>query len=316
MFFRRKTRIRSKKISAIRRRRRVIRLLVLFTFFAILFGAVFSLTRYQGLHIEDVSVSGVLTSEARETLSRLAREELLGAHIFIFPKRHTLWYPKGSIEETILASDARFEGVSISRDGLKGLHIVVVEREPFALWCTKEEKRESEEAVDVSGEMDEKCFYMDEKAVVYAPAPLFGERVYIRHYGAMTDERVLGASFMNEEEFSTLSVFLEFLTQRGFTPQRVDTQSESDRAIILEGEVELRMKRDADTLTILDAFETTLTSDALKEIEFADLSYIDFRFGNRVYYKEKGDEDTPEPAYIDEVVEVETEEPTEEESEG
>ena len=247
--------------------------------------------RWQTFHISKVSVLGALNEAHAQSLIQSVEEILNEHYAFFIPKRNTLWYPKKVIEKRILTKNPQIKEVTVKRNARKELVLSVILREPFALWCDFENMSEhSQDTIEsnVSVTTKEECFYIDMNGVVYAPAPEFDEQVYVRYGGLLSSEHILGVTFIEEKELQALSAFLEFLKQKGYSATRVFIHRDTgDMHITLSKGTELRMKRGEDSLAILEVLETVLSSEAFENIRVEDIEYIDFRFGNRVYYKKK-----------------------------
>ena len=144
---------------------------------------------------------------------------------------------------------------------------------------------------------------MDEGGFIYAPMGWAGTATSSTQYtfagglpaqaglpardGGATSTYPIGNSFVQAHLPGLLSL-LTFLGQAGFTPlgAQVDGQ---DILIQLQEGFLLKASFGADANTLVKNLELVLSSDVLKG-KTEELEYVDLRFGNRVYYKLKGQE--------------------------
>lgn len=192
-------------------------------------------------------------------------------------RRNIFLYPRQVIEEGIVASFPRVKSAALSRDALfsRQLDVTIEEREPYALWC----KDEAE------------CYAMDESGYIFASAATttHGEfRTAYVFYGDITDAPI-GQRFISAQLPAVLALLRIMQQQTNLIPNSVSVLPERDFTITLEQGFYVKAAFGQEPATIARNLELVLSSEALRD-RIADIEYIDLRFGNRVYYKMKGEE--------------------------
>ena len=234
-------------------------------------------------NISGVSVVGASGMKV-EPIKRLVEVVLDDGSYRILSRRNIFLYPRAELEKTI-ASLPPVKSVRVTRPSVFATDIIITieERPAFARWCT--------------GIQGEDCYLMDEGGFIYAPMGWAGTATSSTQYtfagglpardGGATSTYPIGNSFVQAHLPGLLSL-LTFLGQAGFTPlgAQVDGQ---DILIQLQEGFLLKASFGADANTLVKNLELVLSSDVLKG-KTEELEYVDLRFGNRVYYKLKGQE--------------------------
>jgi hypothetical protein len=84
-----------------------------------------------------------------------------------------------------------------------------------------------------------------------------------------------------------LAVFLQLLGQAGFTPEGAAIQSDEDFTVPLAQGFSIDASFGQDAGQLVNNLQLILSSSALQGQE-QNLEYVDLRFGDRVYFKLKG----------------------------
>ncbi|MDO8561280.1 MAG: hypothetical protein Q7S05_00435 [bacterium] len=264
------------KVS-LRTRRRKVRALLAFIALVALGGLVWgasALSYSQKFVIRDIAVQG--TKEVPASLVRAYVETALydGTNPLL-ARNNIFLYPRESIEEGISKYFPRIRTAKISREALlaQAITVTVAERQPFALWCGKVP----------DGAND--CYMMDDTGFVFASATSSPE--FIVFGGALaTSSSPIGQTFM-PEYFPSALQFLKKLVLAGFSPVSVFAKDEQEFSVQLKKGFELRALWSDDANTLVRNLELALSSDSLRGKE-SKLEYVDLCFGNRLYYKLKG----------------------------
>jgi len=200
-----------------------------------------------------------------------------GSYHFL-SRRNIFLYPAKVLERDIVADFPRINSAHVSRPGLFSteLDIAVTEREPFALWCSTQ------------------CYEMDEGGFIFAQTPSASSTGYIFSGGVATGTGPIG-QFFASTHLPTLMALLTRLGQSGFTPQGATVESDSDFFVPLAQGFALKASFGESPDQLIKNLQLVLASDALLGKE-SQLEYVDLRFGDRVYYKLKGQaEETSAP---------------------
>ncbi len=262
------------KLRARRLRRRVLLLVAAFFLFSIVVGGVVGLSWLPSLRIHTVAVSGA-SSVNNSVLRSMVEESLAGTYWGVFPKNNSFLYPKSSIEKELLAAFPVFSSVEIRRLGLKTLNVTIVERTTAAFWCGD------------SPETPSPCFLLDGSGVAYAPAADFSGRIYISYYGPLTSTNV--KQFITPDGFKALSALLPALQKaaRGEAPTHVEVKG-IDVHITFESGFTLMYSLPDNGADVLERFSLAIKAEPFSKHTLSDFEYLDLRFGDKLYYKLKG----------------------------
>ncbi len=207
-------------------------------------------------------------------LEKKNRGFISGRNIFIFTFR--------PLERIITAYNPIAKSAHVTRDTSLGNGIIVdiEERSAYARWCA------------TSGA----CYKIDESGLVFAPlgptptsslasAYIFGGALSTTTPESLA-EAPLGETFAGGH-FSGILSLLKGLGQNGHVAYGATLQNEQDFFIPLEEGFYIKASYGENPDMLVKNLNLVLTSDALKD-KAADLEYVDLRFGNKVYYKLKG----------------------------
>ena len=278
--------------SSLRTRHRKLQTLLALAVLSIGVGAVYGLSVLSYLPqfaIQEVSVEGA-ENIAPPLIKAFIDTKLNDGSYHLLSRENIFLYPKAAIAKSISEYFPRILNAHISRESLlaQAITVTVVEREPFARWCSQ------------TGT----CFDMDNGGFVFAPlevspqeglhavaGPLTGfaqsststsgEVVFTG--GLATSTTPIGQTFL-PNQFVGVLAFLSRLNDAGFSATDVSVLNEQDFAVSLSKGFVLRASFGADAATLVRNLQTVLSSDSLREKE-GKIEYIDLRFGNRVYYK-------------------------------
>lgn len=257
------------KVRARRRRRRVVGGALALGVVAVLVGGFVWLSHAPFLRITEVLVSGPRTV-ASSSVEAFVLEQLTGTYGYVLAKNNILLYPQDSIAAALATKYPQFKVVEVQAHDFSTVGVSVIEREPKALWCL------------------EACYFMDEDGIVYAPAPTFSSPVYVSYRGRATDGK-LPRQYLTKDEFHELSALAGAFAQKEGAEQLVE--------VAVDGTGDVRAQF-ASGFTVLfplieeggDVFERyALARDAepFKDRAIADFEYLDLRFGDKLYYKER-----------------------------
>lgn len=252
-----------------RRRRRVVAVVAVVLAVAALLGGLVWLSHASFLKIKTVSIVGAETLSST-TLQALVKETLTGNYLFLFAKDNIFLYPKKHIEATLLTKNSTLKSVDIKASTFDTVLVTVVERQPKALWC------------------DGNCFLLDEDGVVYAVAPNSSDLHYISYVGSTTAQTV-PRQFLTPKEFLALSALVEALAQK-VTDDRLRTamvDEHRDVRVRFMSGFEILFTLDEAAGDIFERFTLALTADPFVSKKLSDFSYLDLRFGDKLYYKLK-----------------------------
>jgi hypothetical protein len=237
-----------------------------------------SVPRFPQILISDVSISGNKITE-KENILKLVRKELSGVDYIFFPRANSFLLSTDNLSEKIKSFDPQILTADVSRNGLVGISIEVLERTPEALFC---------DVVFANEEKLSECYFADSSGFIYSKAPDFTASVYARFNNMVTTTPiVIGKNFIDSVTFKGLENFVDDLKKNGFEVRSVDLDSEKT-IIKLEKGGEIYVVKEQDLKMALQNLLTLIGSKEFKgRIENGELrfNYIDLRFGNKLFYK-------------------------------
>ena len=265
------------KLRARRRRRRALLAgALVFVVLVLAAGAVW-LAHAPFVRVVSVEVSGA-QSVASSTIEEYVRSQMAGDYLWLFPRDNIFLYPRRAIEAGLLARYPALRSVDVHAADFRTVAVAAVERQPAALWCP-------------TGATQEGCFYMDEDGVVYSPAPDFSSPVYVSYEGALAPSAQAGArQYLAPADFQSLSALAGALGQKEpDDPVRTVVVDDSrDVRVYFQNDFVLIFNLKDDGGDIFERFTLALASDPFKGKSLGDFEYLDLRFGDKLYYKLKG----------------------------
>lgn len=233
--------------------------------------------------VQNIEVKGVkelsaeaLRAHAEGVIAKGGSQFFSGANIFT--------YPEEEVERLLKENFSRLESAEASRESLFATTVVISvrERESFARWCGASSQDFTEIPVEV-------CYMMDRDGYVFAPVEATSTPFvspYVFRGGLSATTSVVGQTYL-PGTFSSLLALLDRLGQAQFTPKEVSVEG-GDFSVSLGQGFDLRASLGVNVAQLLRDLDTLLSSSSLRDKQH-ELEYIDFRFGNRVYYKPKGE---------------------------
>ncbi len=234
------------------------------------------------LLISNVTVQGSTLASSRE-ISKRVENVLSGYYLALFPKRNSLIYAKRKLASGIASAFPSLDKVAINRLSFSSIAVSVHERDPYALWCPIT----SDDGMD-----KEHCYFIDKDGFIFFQAPDFSSSVYLRFIGPISTSTSIGGHVFPPERFREFSYFLQSLRDLNLFPVSISigngTAGIPDFTVALDSGVRLLISGSL-------SLENTLANIAalFTDPEFASsstgflrtISYIDFRFENKVFYK-------------------------------
>lgn len=231
------------------------------------------------LTVNEVRVEGTEQIPASFVKTYVESELADGSYHFI-ARDNIFIYPKDVLERAVVGFFPRIKSAHVSRASLfaQAITVVVEERSPFAKWC----------GLDV-------CYLLDESGFVYTNASstdAVPSTQYVFHGGVNITKPPIGQTFASTH-MPGLVLLLRTLEQDGYAPQSVTVIDDKDFSVTLGRGFALKASYGADPQQLVRDMRLVLGSDKLTGKE-SELEYVDLRFGNRVYYKLRGEEQAGE----------------------
>lgn len=258
----------SVRLKTRKRRQRLLTFCICVLCGAGLVGGLGAASRVERFAINDVQVLGAKEIPA-ESLTASVSQTVEGSLFKLFSKKNIFLYPKGEIKRTLSNTFPRIKNISLARSSLfaQAVMVTVEERRAFARWCS------------------EACYVMDEDGFIFAEYSEGTEvqTPYVFREGLLPDTQPIGQTFLRVNIDDVVSL-LSKLYEIGLEPSGVMILNENDFTVALVVGPTLYVPFAADSEAIVRNLRDAIESDTLKGA-VEKLTYIDLRFGNRVYFK-------------------------------
>jgi len=264
------------KLKKSRRRRRAVVAVLWLLAIALVVGGIAGFAHLPHLRVVSVEVMGVEGTEAK-AVEQTVRGHLAGSYALLFPHNNVVLYPRAAIVSDILQKHPTFASVEVRATSLRALRVVVVERAPKALWCGGARAAPAP------------CLHLDLRGVAYEIAAEFEGPVYTKYYGALTDS-ALPRQYVREEKFRSLTALVGALEeQQGGKVASVEVDQAEDARLRFTSGFELIFALKDGGGDVFERFTLALTAEPFEGRAVSDFEYLDLRFGDRLYYKLKGE---------------------------
>jgi cell division septal protein FtsQ len=261
-----------------------LKILLLILGFVFLVGFISWLTSLRQVTISSISVSGN-SAVATEDIEKVTSEQMKGDYFNIFSKANTFLFSKTAILNAVKNSSYWIKDVSLKRKGLTALSIAVTERTPVAAWC------------DDKSQDDAKCYLMDDSGFVFAKAPDFSGNAYIRFYGNFATSTAIGTQYIDKKDFDQILTMIKFLPSLSLEPSGVEMGDNQEYTISLKTGSRILLDTHDPVDKVISNIQTIMSERQFmdsQKLGFANLEYLDLRFGNKIYYKFKEDKTSTE----------------------
>ena len=262
------------RVRAKRRKRRNGLIIISIVVLLLIVGGLVWLSHAPFLRITSITISGEQTVPASAVQS-FVQDEIAGSYMHLFAKSNIFLYPKSQLEAALPAAMPVVASVSVQAVDFHTLGVTIVERQPKALWCGT--------VVDASSTS---CLLLDQNGVAYAPADITTS-TYKRYYGVLVGNTP--QQYLTPEEFTSLAALVDAIAQNQSqeTITSVFVDSNNDVHMSFASGFTLLFALSQGGGDVYQRFELALQSDAFVGHTIADFTYLDLRFGNRLYYKLK-----------------------------
>ncbi|KKS44235.1 MAG: hypothetical protein UV05_C0009G0014 [candidate division CPR1 bacterium GW2011_GWA2_42_17] len=247
-------------------------------------GLVFLASSAKAITIRDIEIVGV-TSISSSNIKDEAQKFLTGRYFFTVPKANIFFYPKSDIGKSLAELFPRLDSVVVRFKNFHAIDIKVSERKAEALWC----QDESEALADSERET---CYILDKNGFAFASFLEIANAPndFIIFYSSTPKENPIKQTYTTTEYFRALLGFAKDLNTLGFTVSLFRERQNGDfEAKLSSGGQRLIFGRDADFASILNNFQTIVSNSGFGgSSDLSKIEYVDFRFGNKVFYKPSG----------------------------
>lgn len=269
--------------SKLRRKRRIMRTrlaIVLGVLAVVLFGVVVGLSWLPYIRIHAITVSGQ-TTLSEDTLRSFTADKISGRSLFIFPKNNILSYAREDIRKKILAEFPQVRQVSIRAKNPQTVEVSVTERTPQSLWC------------DILP-TNNPCLLMDGNGFAYVPEAGSSTAALIRYTGNASTTpgytaAVVPRQFLTPEQFIPLQALVSAISenQKDNPVLEVAVDEHGDVAARFANNFILKFVLAEAGKDVYQRYTIALSSAPFVGKSTGDFEYLDLRFGDKLYFKER-----------------------------
>ncbi len=248
-----------------------IKIYLCFALVLILITAGILLLRLPTFQIQEVKIDGNVFVSKKE-IEQKANDVLNKNILWVIPYRNIFIFPKAELRESIQSNPA-ITSIKITKDLFHTLRIEIQEQEKEMIYCTSPEKTE--------------CFYINKQGFIYAKVEeiIIPEQEVIIY--SEKGSKKLRDILVDEKVYIDIVLFVKNLARQDIRIKEVYIKFDDTVEFISLDNTRLitsifdEYKKDfANLIALFD--QQVITKDQLSTIE-----YIDLRFGNKVFYKNK-----------------------------
>lgn len=251
-----------------RRRKRLMRLVILYVIGAVLLCVgIFYFFRISALQIKNVEISGadkVDKSEIHKITEKLSE----GNVAYFIPKHFFILYPKKEIAKDILEKYPEVISAKVVLRGLNKVEIRIVERTPYAFYCTTS------------------CYFADEQGFVYKEASSTGEHTIFRDLRVLPEQSLMRTYPLSTETFKEVEGFGRNISELNLHIKEIVIEVNGDLSVLTEeGKIIISFRESfSDQYSFL---KTALSQKVFLNSDGSvrNFDYIDLRFGKKIFYK-------------------------------
>ena len=270
--------IRSVKLRKKRRRVFFFRMVIFFTFIAVVAGVLIYGFNTDILKIQNVVVHGG-QEYVNKDVQRNVEKTLAGVYAGVLSKQNILFYPKNQIRKDVLDDFPRLKDISIELDPFRDqvLKLKISERVENGIWCRKQGE-----------ELD--CYFIDEDGYVFAPAPTYSDGVVFSYYGYIEGEPV-GSQYIESNILQNIKILISAIKNNpdleSLQPIGFEYLASNEYKLLFQDGGYMLFN---DTYGIEYAYDNLVVSMATENVELDKIEYIDIRIPNKVFYKHRDSE--------------------------
>lgn len=237
---------------------------------ALLMTGIWYGTRLSIVTIGAIEVRGGETVDTH-LIEQIVDTKLSGEYIGLIPYRFTWLYPKSSILES-LSDMERVYNIQLALGKERKLLVTFDEYVPHALWCLSVQEQQ--------------CVFLDTSAYAFAHAPQLTGGSFMR-FITTGREPAVGEVLIESQQFSQLTQLLSLLSEQQWFVSHVEIDQVGDAFLTITSGGEIKVRLDDAPEKIVQNMFLVLQSEEFKHVRPGNFSYIDLRFGNKIFVNEE-----------------------------
>lgn len=257
--------------------------MVLLSLFFVAFGGVSQNSTWK---IAEVKIAGTQVVDEDDLLA-LVKDKLEGNYFSVYARANSIIFPRREIEAELLKNFPRLKSAIARHSDAHTVTIEVAERKTSMLWCGEEFNIE---APALAG-----CWLMDEGGFIFDRAPIFSEGVYREIYSALlyADEGTPLRARVPPLRYSFTRAVEHGIERELGDASRIFIKPKGEYGIVINSSAlypilsgaEVRFKDGQPAERLIHNLLATLPVQfPADDISQKKLSYIDLRFGNKVFF--------------------------------
>ncbi|OGD68596.1 hypothetical protein A2996_01705 [Candidatus Campbellbacteria bacterium RIFCSPLOWO2_01_FULL_34_15] len=238
---------------------------LLLVFVVVVFLCISEIFKFNFANIKEVNISGnkiVKTSD----IQNIVLENLKGNYFWkFFPKRNILIYPRENLTAELFEKKPRIKEIDLKLKDFNNLIVKIKERDPFAFWCQE-------------NELIDECFVVDSEGLIFDKER--GEDLF-KYYVDLNDKKIIGKSVFEFEKFKEIDSIIKFVTNLKLEPYKLVQKENKLEIYILDGS-KIIFNKDQSAQEVITNLQSVMN---MKDFDITKIGYVDFSFGNKVFYK-------------------------------
>lgn len=246
----------------------------------LVFSAIVGVTHLKFFQIDTISVSGNSGVDST-SITILAAHDLQNPYLHLFSKYNRFIYPKYFIINDLLHTYPRLQSVSMNVKG-HSLNISVSERDPSYIWC----------AGMPNDDITQGCYFMDTSGYIFSEAPIFSGHAFFAYYGIVGTTSPITSHYLSSSMLLSVKKINEYLIRHGIVPYALVAKDDSSFELYFGNNSKILFESDEDADNIILNIETLMNDPKVfSTTGTSTLDYLDLRFGNKIYYRQKNSGD-------------------------
>jgi cell division septal protein FtsQ len=230
------------------------------------------LIRHPVLNITNIEVGE--TEFADRELILTSTEDALGKNLFFFlPKSNFLLLPRFEIEQEIKKTNPSISGVSFDLKGLNKLNIEIEEYKPKVLWCKGE-----------GG-----CLFVNEGGRAFMEEPFLHSFDGLLKFNNVDPGVEVGWDVIDRVFLNKILNFRESVKELDLEIKTVSSPDKDVYYLNTQNGFEILVSQTDNLEESFENLKVIFEKNAIGAEDLNIIDYIDLRFGNKVFYKLKGE---------------------------
>jgi cell division septal protein FtsQ len=231
--------------------------------------------RHPNMNIETIRIVQNTFSKSERIEANVSRT--LDGNIFLLiPKTNSLFLSRFQTEEKLKEEFPEIEKIDIDLKGTKEIEVQIYEWEPKMIW--------------ISGEGEN--FFINKEGNIFLEEPMLHGYDDLLKLQNEKQDLTLGANVINPDFMKELISFSEDLESLQIKVREVRHEDDDVFYLSTNKDFEIIISSNDSLKDSYENFKTILEDGVINKENLSVVEYIDLRFGNKIFYRLKGDSET------------------------